>query len=227
MSVKSESLYENKIRLVFEYNRKSPLFSRIANWELENNNLDIATEILEEGLREFPDYPTPYFILGKIYCKTTEYAKALKCFKKGSELIASNKTYRFYLKELESLKRFKTPIDMRGMGIPPNAEIKKEEFSGLNSEEMPSSIEENLDELAEKISHAKIPVIPEENEPSNFETREFSDDRVIVSETLAKIYVAQGELQEAITVYEKLIEKDPEKEEYFSLKIEELKSKLS
>jgi len=49
---------------------------------------------------------------------------------------------------------------------------------------------------------------------------------MIVSETLAKIYLAQGEIQEAIMVYEKLRKKEPARENYFSQKISELKSKL-
>ena len=223
MSVKSDTLYKNKIRLVFEYNRKSPLFARIAAWELENNNLDLAAEILEEGLRESPDFPTPFFILGKIYSIKEEYGKALKCFKKGSELIGSNKTYEFYLRELENLRRLKTPIGMRGFDIP-QTENKRDEFS--NKEEI-SDFEDNLDELAEKISHAKMPAITDENKQPGFEVKDFSDSGLIVSETLAKIYITQGELQEAIAVYEKLRLKNPDKEEYFSQRIAELKSKLS
>jgi tetratricopeptide (TPR) repeat protein len=225
LSVKSESLYKNKIRLVFEYNRKSPLFAHIANWELENNNLDIAIEILEEGLREFPDFPTPYFVLGKAYSRMDKYSKALKCFKKGSELIGSNKSYEFYLGELESLRRFKTPIEMRGMDILKSTENKKEESSGEEEEKSPA-FEDHLDEIAEKISHAKIPVVPGETEQVNFEKENFYSNSIIVSETLAKIYLAQGELQAAIAVYEKLIRKNPEKEGYFSQKISELKTKL-
>jgi tetratricopeptide (TPR) repeat protein len=223
LSVKSDSLYKNKIRLVFEYNRKSPLFARIAAWELENNNHDLAIEILEEGLRESPDFPTPYFILGKIYSLKEEYGKALKCFKKGSELIGSNKTYEFYLKELENLRRLKTPVEMRGFDIS-QTESEKDEFS---DDEGKSDFEDNLDELAEKISHAKMPAITDENKQPDFEVKDFSDANFIVSETLAKIYIAQGELQEAIAVYEKLSQKNPGKEEYFSLRIAELKSKLS
>jgi tetratricopeptide (TPR) repeat protein len=225
LSVKSDSLYKNKIRLVFEYNRKSPLFARIADWELENNNHDLAIEILEEGLRESPDFPTPYFILGKIYSFNEEYSKALKCFKKGSELIGSNKTYEFYLRELENLRRIKTPLEMRGFDNL-QTESKKGEFSKTDNESK-SDLEDNLDVLAEKISHAKMPTITDENKTTDFEVKDFSDSSLIVSETLAKIYIAQGELQEAITVYEKLSKKNPGREEYFSQKIAELKSKLS
>ena len=223
MSVKSDSLYKNKIRLVFEYNRKSPLFARIADWELENNNHDLAIEILEEGLRESPDFPTPYFILGKIYSSKEEYSKALKCFKKGSELIGSIKTYEFYLRELENLRRVKTPLEMRGFDNL-HSESKRDE---LPDSEDKSDFEDNLNELAEKISHAKMPAIADENKQSDFEAKDFSDSSLIVSETLAKIYVAQGEFREAIAVYEKLSQKNPGKEEYFSQKIAELKSKLS
>ena len=220
MSVKSDLLYKNKIKLVFEYNRKSPLFVRIAAWELENSNYDLAIEILEEGLRESPDFPTPYFILGKIYSLKEEYGKALKCFKKGSELIGSNKTHEFYLRELENLRRLKMPVESRGFDTPQTE-------NKISDSKKKSDFEDNLDELAEKISHSKMPAITDDDKQPDFEAKDFSDSSLIVSETLAKIYIAQGELQEAISVYEKLSHKIPGKEEYFSERIAELKSKLS
>ena len=223
MPAKAEDLYKNKIRLIYEYNRKSPVFARIANWELENNNYEIAIEILETGLRENPDFPTPYFILGKAYSKMGEYSKALKCYKKGSELIHSKETYQFYLRELESLKNLKTPSEFRTIQFP------KERTEKTFREEKtsrPGVIEDNLDELAEKISQAKIPVIQEEKSPGQYMPNENSERSMIVSETLAKIYLAQGEIQEAIMVYEKLRKKEPVRENYFSQKISELKSKL-
>ncbi len=220
MPSKAEDLYKNKIRLIYEYNRKSPLFTRIANWELENNNYETAIEILEGGLRENPDFPTPYFILGKAYSKMSEYSKALKCYKKGSELIHSKETYQFYLRELESLKNLKNPSEFRAMPI--HVERKEKIFE----EEKSSALEDNLDVLAEKISHAKIPVIQEEKSSKQYIPNESSEGSMIVSETLAKIYLTQGEIQEAITVYEKLKKKEPAREDYFSQKIAELKSKL-
>jgi tetratricopeptide (TPR) repeat protein len=48
----------------------------------------------------------------------------------------------------------------------------------------------------------------------------------LVSETLAKIYISQGEFKEAISIYEKLIERKPELKEKYLHSIEELKSRL-
>jgi len=53
-----------------------------------------------------------------------------------------------------------------------------------------------------------------------------SYDTMLVSETLAKIYISQGELKEAIKIYEKLIERKPENKEKYLQSIEELKSRL-
>lgn len=47
-----------------------------------------------------------------------------------------------------------------------------------------------------------------------------------VSETLAKIYAAQGNYPKAITAYEKLMLKNPKKKTYFALQIEILKKKI-
>jgi tetratricopeptide (TPR) repeat protein len=53
-----------------------------------------------------------------------------------------------------------------------------------------------------------------------------SYDVMLVSETLAKIYISQGELKEALKIYEKLIERKPESREKYLQSIEELKSRL-
>ena len=71
---------------------------------------------------------------------------------------------------------------------------------------------QSIKEAREKIEENRL----KENLNSDF----------IASETLAKIYTNQNEIQAAISVYKKLIMKNPEKEIYFNSKIEELKSLL-
>jgi len=53
------------------------------------------------------------------------------------------------------------------------------------------------------------------------------EDDELVSETLAKIYATQGNLQKAIASYEKLLLKYPEKKTYFAPLIKNLKEKLN
>ncbi len=50
------------------------------------------------------------------------------------------------------------------------------------------------------------------------------DKTKLASETFANIYLSQGQKNEAIKIYELLIQRNPEKKEYYSEKIRELKS---
>ena len=53
-----------------------------------------------------------------------------------------------------------------------------------------------------------------------------SSEHSLVSETLAKIYISQGESKRSNQIYEKLIERKPENKEKYLQSIEELKSRL-
>jgi tetratricopeptide (TPR) repeat protein len=83
---------------------------------------------------------------------------------------------------------------------------------------------EKKDFLTEESIELKIP--GEQIESSSAEVDQSKiTPQSLVSETLAEIYVSQGEYKEAINIYEKLIERKPENKEKYLQSIEELKSR--
>lgn len=78
--------------------------------------------------------------------------------------------------------------------------------------------------LAEELKGMDIePFDPEEETP---EEEAEEEDKEIVSETLAGIYFAQGNLEEALTIYQKLLIYQPEKASFFKKRIEEITKQL-
>jgi tetratricopeptide (TPR) repeat protein len=229
-------IFNDKVNLIYEYNDKSPLFVRMANTEIENNNIDQAIYILEEGTKIYPQYAAAYLILGKAYILLGNYPNAFKYIKKGSDLIHSKKTYEYYLKDLESVKKQRSLFlgSSRNVFLPHDETYGKRAEPGMyeeerlnnSSDEPVKSFDDSLEQIAKKISTARIPELRENEISSGVQEENESGSSMIVSETLAKIYIAQGELTEAIEVYMKLIKKDPQKEEYYNQKINGLKSEL-
>ncbi|MGA7720103.1 MAG: tetratricopeptide repeat protein [Ignavibacteriaceae bacterium] len=231
MAKSPAEIFNDKVNLIYEYNNKSPLFVRMANSEIENNNIDQAIFILEEGTKIFPQYAIAYLLLGKAYILIGDYPCAYKYIKKGSDLIHSKKTYDYYLKELENVKKQRSLFigSSRNMFLPENEspkELHDDKLSVKIAEKPSKSVDDNLEQIAKDISIAKIPEMREGEISQNLLLDNDSGSHLIVSETLAKIYTTQGEFAEAIEVYKKLIKKNPQKEEYYKQKIDNLKSQL-
>ena len=231
MTKSTKEIFNDKVSLIYEYNKKSPLFVRAANTEIENNNVEKAISILRNGLKIFPNYSAAYLLLGKAYTLLGNYGQAFKNFKLGSDILNSKKTFDYYVKELENIKRQRTLFDNNTK----NAFLFEEEdietaempaFTGKSPADDFETIEKRLGEIAKKISEAKIPEAAEEPGAAPQKSNNFRESNLIVSETLAKIYVNQGEYFEAMEVYKKLLKKNPQRSEYYSQKINEIKSKF-
>lgn len=208
MTKSASKTFNDKVNLIYEYNKKSPLFVRVANGEIEKNNPEKAVEILNDGLAVYPNYPVAHILLGKALMLLGKYRESLDSYRKGSELINSPEVYDYYLQEVENLKKqrilFETSHKPGFIAAVDNE----------NTKDRKISLEKELSSF-DSLNDNKITPV----------TRKPGGDS-IVSETLANIYITQGELREALSIYERLLNKNPQKRDYYQQKISELKAEL-
>ncbi len=230
MSINQYDAFNQKVSLIYEYNNKSPLFARVAENEIEKNNIDEAIKILTEGLTNHPDFSVAYFLLSKAHTIKGNYGQALKYVKKGSELIHSPKTFDYYLREIDAVKKQRQLFNVSRWADSANEKflmVNPEQTNKSEKENPTESIEETLNKLTAEIEGTTQIVKEAKKKIEETKPKTFSHNDFIVSETLAKIYITQGEFKEAIYVYKKLKQKNPEKENYFDSKIAELKAKIN
>lgn len=208
MNKSASQTFNDKVNLIYEYNKQSPLFVRVANSEIEKNNTEKAVEILNDGLSLYPNYPVAHILLGKALMHMGKYKESLDSFRKGSDLVNSHKVYEYYLQEVENLKK------QRALFESPHSPGFISETEGKGGNEKKISLESELSSYDSMDDRKKNPGSPGAGGDS------------IVSETLANIYITQGEFKEALTIFERLLKKNPQKQEYYSQKISELKAKL-
>ena len=65
MEKSSSQIFREKVKLIYEYNKESPLFVRAAYFEIQNNNFDDAIFILRQGLKLYPENPVAIFLLAR------------------------------------------------------------------------------------------------------------------------------------------------------------------
>ncbi len=208
MSKSTSQTFQDKVNLIYEYNKQSPLFVRVAYGEIEKNNADRAVEILNEGLGIYPLYPAAHILLGKALMLLGKYKEALDSFKKGSELVDSHKVYEYYLHEVEDLKKQRVLFE---------------------TSRKPAFIDEgdNEEKGNKKISlENELSTFDSMTDQKNLGSAPAPGSDSIVSETLANIYITQGEFSEALSIFERLLKKNPQKSDYYLEKIKELKSRL-
>jgi tetratricopeptide (TPR) repeat protein len=209
----------------------------MANSQIEENNVEEAIEILRAGIKTYPEYPVAHLLLGKAFAMMGNYGKALECFKKGSNIIQSEETFNFYVNELEKMKKqrslfeasrgnsfFNSSNKIKKPANAPDLLIAKSETK--EEKELAVSIDDRLVQLADQISKVKLSASTGNSDTISDLKDILFQDNMIVSETLAKIYVAQNEYDEAIKVYEKLIKKEPARYEHYTEKIKKIRSRL-
>jgi tetratricopeptide (TPR) repeat protein len=216
----------SRARQLYEQNKSSPLFLRVADSYLSSEEIPKAISILENGLKYYPDHPLALILMGKALHIIGKDEEADKIIKQSGELLNSEQTYDYYMKSLNLPdKRFSLFDLSRGSFFVKSIdEENASESLPEESKNNPVSVDDKLGELAEEIMTAKI---KRNNDITDTETKEnnfTADKSKLASETLANIYLSQSQKSEAIKVYETLIERNPEKKEYYLVKISAIKS---
>ena len=212
-----------RAKLIFERDNNSPLFLRVADSYLQSNYPETAVSILEDGLKNFPDHPLAFILMGKANVMMNEIEMAEYFFKKSSESLNTNRTYTYYKKEYNLPDKQLSPFDSsRGSVFINSSEeemLKIEDV--LHDKEQP--VEERLAQIANELMNKRL------EQTDNFPVKEadqqqYSPDKSkLASETLANIYLSQGQKNEAIKIYELLANRNPGKKVYYFEKIRNIK----
>jgi tetratricopeptide (TPR) repeat protein len=218
--------FENKINFITTFRKETPLFLRTAQNCILQNDYQRAIVVLKQGLKRFPGHPVAHILLGKAFLFNRNFELADTNFKIAADLLNSKKTYEYYSNEFKKVNKLRinpetfsknksNAIDLNDTSVTENRRKQIEETKAL---------EDRLEQLAEVLSSARIQRIKENGTGKPDIFYRIPERSKIISETLAKIYLSQGERSEAIKVYERLIKKNPLKEGYYLEKIKQIQS---
>lgn len=212
-----------RAKLIYERDNNSPLFLRIADSYLQSNNPESAISILETGLKNFPDHPLAFILMGKANVMINEIEMAEYFFKKSGELLNSNRTYTHYKKEYKLPDKQHSPFDTsRGSVFIKSSENDMIKIDDTIPDKSPP-VEDRLAQIANELMNKRL------EQTDNFPLREadkqqYSPDKSkLATETMANIYLSQGQKNEAIKIYEWLANRNPGKKEYYLEKIRDIK----
>lgn len=213
-----------RAKLIYERDNNSPLFLRIADSYLQSGNPENAISILEEGLNNFPDHPLAFILMGKANVMLNEIEMAEYFLKKSSELLNTNQTYTYYKKEYNLPDKKSSPFDSSRGSVFINSSaddiLKIEDV--IHEKSQP--VEERLEQIAQELMNKRL--VQNDNIPlRESDQKQYSPDKSkLATETLANIYLSQGQKNEAIKIYESLVDRNPGKKEYYLEKIREIRS---
>ena len=217
---------EEKISNILNENPKSPLFIRAVDKKLHEEDYSGAMELLQKNIIRFTDYPTALILYGETLAANGFFKEAGQNIKKASEILNSDNTYKYYLERLERYRSIRKDSDEDSFMMDGAAD---DELENLAKELTGAKISENKEEIftkkkeeIEEIGETPIDETPKPEKPKSPAVFNFFGGDDLISETLAGIYFAQGNLKEAKSIYEKLRALQPDNEAHFRKKIAEI-----
>jgi tetratricopeptide (TPR) repeat protein len=211
-----------RAKLIYERDNNSPLFLRTADLYIKNGEIQTALAILENGLKTFPEHPLAFILMAKIFATLGHPEKAQTYFNKSSEQLNNRQTLEHYKSEYKLSDKLSSPFDNSRGSIFLTSSDDEEKSEMVNRVTDP--VDDHLSEIANELINRKIER-PDETTFTTPPANNYSaDTSKLATETLANIYLSQGQKTEAIKIYELLIRRNPENKEYYEGKIKKIKS---
>ena len=216
-----------KARQIYETKKNSPLFLRVADSFLASNDANKAKKIIEEGLKYFPDHPLALILLGRANQLEGNNEHADELIQRASKILNSKETYKYYKSKLNLTdKRFSLFDLSRGSFFVKSADLNPNtEKSEEPAENKSKEVEDRLSEIADKMMNTRISKDENFPVPKSKENNYKPDKSKLATETFANIFISQGQIDEAVRIFEALIERNPHKKEYYLEKIKEIQSR--
>lgn len=216
-----EPISEPAEKDIFDFETVAAALSQdyLAQNEKENQNEESEEEVPDEVGIEEQSYTEPP-VDAEVSSINTEPEKVIVA---PSE-IDQKRSFTSWLKAGDHSAEEKAPLSKT------KASSGKDEKLQEKAEEPKTDIKSAQQEIIDKFIETS-PSMPKPKtefySPSKKAKESLDDERIPVSETLAKIYAAQGNFPKAIHVYHQLSLAFPEKKSLFALQIDELKKKIT
>jgi len=232
--------FEDKIRA----NPLTPEFVKLANYYLVNGSVNEAIDLLNAGLKFYPNYTTAKLLLGKCYLANRYFIDAKKIF---VQMLADFPEMSIAQKYLDmAVDLTKNEVSRRiDNDVIPKLDFKAPEFNDYDYNynlfpayeieelgEKPADLSV-IDEAQDFIDFKKIFETPhffhKENAKPAFEKKRLKNkfEVKIITETLADIFAKQGNYFDAIEAYTHLLKIKPEKKEVLESKISEVEIQIN
>lgn len=154
-------------------------FARTASELLETGMYEAALDILQRGIKEYPEYGIGYQVLGDLYLKQQKTISA---------------TFAY----LEALKREPdNPLTLMKLGDLYRREGHSEEALRYYRDAL--SLEPGAEPLIERLTALGAEIIPKDGDASS----------VLATETAANLFLEQGYIEKARAIYLRLLRQSP------------------
>ncbi len=189
---------------------RSTVFVPLCETYRQMGMLDDALQVARQGVKALPRYSPGHIALGRILAQRGDLAASMAAFEAALEMDRDNLTAIKGLAKVRMLN--KQPDEARQLLL---------RGATINSED--EGVRKMLTSLGPVRS--KAAVVPEASLPEESPMEKPAGGEPIATSTIAEIYVRQGFLKRAMTVYRDLLKVDPSNED-LRAKLVELKARV-